>query len=346
MINEIEISNFRGIQKLSIKKLSNINILVGENNSGKTSILEAVFLSIGISNSKLPININTFRNFHLIFDKNYWLSYFKNLDFKNKIKITTNFDGEKKRELFIEPHNTYIDDSNSKVQEISSTNKIEPNGLILKAYIYNGRKKQIQTEVFLDKEGKIIGRFPKKYNEIKKGVFISSNKINSDLTQKFSEIILRKKGDELVRILQKIEPSLKSLTLVGNPSLIFADLGLECLVPLQLLGDGIGSIFRIILSIMTTEDGIVLIDEIENGLYFKSQKILWKAILEFSKNYNVQLIVSTHSFESLTALIETLDYKENICNLYRIEKKGLKHKAISFNQKEIKSFVESNWEIR
>ena len=41
-IESIEIYNFKGIGKLFIKDMKPINILIGDNNSGKTSVLEAI----------------------------------------------------------------------------------------------------------------------------------------------------------------------------------------------------------------------------------------------------------------------------------------------------------------
>ena len=57
----IEISNFRGIRHASFKDFGRINLFLGENNSGKTSVLEALFLTLGISNPKLPPNIERIR---------------------------------------------------------------------------------------------------------------------------------------------------------------------------------------------------------------------------------------------------------------------------------------------
>lgn len=41
-IESINIKNYRGIQELNITNLKRINILVGNNNAGKTSLLEAI----------------------------------------------------------------------------------------------------------------------------------------------------------------------------------------------------------------------------------------------------------------------------------------------------------------
>ena len=60
-IRSITISKFRGIENFEISKFSRINIFLGKNNVGKTSILEAVFLLTGISNPTLTNLINAIR---------------------------------------------------------------------------------------------------------------------------------------------------------------------------------------------------------------------------------------------------------------------------------------------
>jgi predicted ATP-dependent endonuclease of OLD family len=44
MINSLTVQDFRGIHALSIPTLNRINLIVGDNNCGKTSILEAILL--------------------------------------------------------------------------------------------------------------------------------------------------------------------------------------------------------------------------------------------------------------------------------------------------------------
>jgi len=85
---------------------------------------------------------------------------------------------------------------------------------------------------------------------------------------------------------------------------------LERLVPISIMGDGIRRLIKIIISIADTKDGIVLIDEIENGLHFTSLKTLWKAIIRLASFYNVQIFVTTHNLETLKYLKEVLETEE------------------------------------
>ena len=63
MFKSIEIEHFRGISHAKIDGLKEVNIFCGKNNCGKSSLLDAIFLISGLSNPKLPININLLRNY-------------------------------------------------------------------------------------------------------------------------------------------------------------------------------------------------------------------------------------------------------------------------------------------
>lgn len=60
--SNIEITNFRGIDHLEIGGLAPVNVFVGANNVGKTSVLEAVFVLSGLSNPQMPTRVNYLRS--------------------------------------------------------------------------------------------------------------------------------------------------------------------------------------------------------------------------------------------------------------------------------------------
>jgi len=61
MFENLEIRNFRLFEHLKMEKLGRVNLVAGMNNSGKTSVLEALFLLCGIGNPELVLRVNAFR---------------------------------------------------------------------------------------------------------------------------------------------------------------------------------------------------------------------------------------------------------------------------------------------
>ena len=54
------------------------------------------------------------------------------------------------------------------------------------------------------------------------------------------------------------------------------------------------------------KNGVVFIDEIDNGMHFSSLSSLWKAIISTSKLLNIQVFATTHNIESLQSVNRVL----------------------------------------
>jgi AAA15 family ATPase/GTPase len=97
------------------------------------------------------------------------------------------------------------------------------------------------------------------------------------------------------------------------------------------------------------KNGVVLIDEIETGLDYSSLLIAWKAIFIACKEYNVQLIATTHSYECIQALSSSnsaIEPDGDDIRLYRLEKSSEIHKAIKAKAQMIKISIEKEFEVR
>jgi hypothetical protein len=121
ILEHIQISNFRGFDILEIDGFSKINLFVGKNNSGKTSILEALFLIFGMSNPVLPININQFRGLNAGTVKQ--LKYlFHNLNMENKPRFSATFNDVSERCLELSakyrPNGFSVNNSSTSIPEI------------------------------------------------------------------------------------------------------------------------------------------------------------------------------------------------------------------------------------
>ncbi len=53
MLDSLEIKNFRSLEDFQVKKLGRVNLIVGKNNSGKSSVLEALRIYAGNAHQEL-----------------------------------------------------------------------------------------------------------------------------------------------------------------------------------------------------------------------------------------------------------------------------------------------------
>lgn len=350
--SNINISGFRGIQKLDIDDFKKINLFVGKNNSGKTSVLEALFLSIGVSNPELILKIDLFRQ--LVHDKVEDFRYiFNDLNYSNKLVIKSQLiQNSEYRNLEIKPiYSTQrIEIVNEPGIRNDSGINLEPKGLEFEITIkQNPFSKGIKAISKIFQDGKNLKiEMAKGYHESLSGRFYSYSQRYNGLYDRLNTIIVNKEEDALIKILQEIEPKIRKISL-GTGNMVYFDIGAAKLIPCNIMGDGIVNLISILTCFAETKNGIILIDEIDTGLHFSSLETLWKSIYTAADKYNVQVFATTHSLECVRTFSQTIDHINTSLDdlrLYRIEKTDGYCKAFKFDNAALKVASENDWEIR
>ena len=103
MINNIHIQNFRGIKDCTIDDLKRINLLLGYNNCGKSSVLDALFLYTSSTNPRFAMTINWVRRYMHNGPDNMILNFYQ-LNPDATIHLNGIYDNETKRSVAIEYH--------------------------------------------------------------------------------------------------------------------------------------------------------------------------------------------------------------------------------------------------
>jgi len=119
----------------------------------------------------------------------------------------------------------------------------------------------------------------------------------------FGAIEKAKRHEEIMPALRIVEPRLLRLSLVplAGESILHGDVGLPQLVPLPFMGEGLRRVLSIVVAIASASGGVVLIDEVENGLHYSVMKTVWKSIALAARQGNVQVFATTHSWECIRA---------------------------------------------
>ncbi len=349
MYKSIKIENLRAITSLEIKDLGKVNLLVGNNNCGKTTILEALFFLIGQTNPQLPVNANTFRGFNIISNE-YWCSFFNNLNIDKKIKISATFDTKNlTHQLKLEP---VVLEETSDISLPESRISTSHNGdtkpffktVGIKLIFTSSDSNKSRISSITIKDNKLIPDGSK--DSPISGIFASSA-TRFDWKVKFASIQRKKQIHELITSLKEIEPQITDIRL-NEIGFLEADVGLPRLIPLNLMGGGIATFISIAMSMIDGQDGVVLIDEIENGLHHSNQQKIWKAIFNWSQKFNVQVFATTHSFECIHAFRDVPEQSLFGANakLFRIERQDEHFRAVEYDKSLLDESIESSLEIR
>lgn len=307
MFNSLQIDNLRGIKHAELKDFARINLLFGKNNCGKSTILEALFLVSGQSNPTLPLTINMLRNYNGFSERDLDIEFY-NLDPKNKIEISTTGDQNRwvKITQIVSNSNTVTLETLAKGDTAKSGKHY---GLRLDFSIGNSDK-TYSSQVVIKEGDKENGKVSvdDRYKETVYSQYIPSNWSQSSMYEEFARIVANKKEKGVLDALRKIDDEIKDIQLVSDEILI--DIGASQRLPINMVGDGLRKLLMIIVSIYRCRGGVLLIDEIDNGLHFSAMKILWQIILSAAEENDVQLFASTHNIDSLKGLNEVLKEKE------------------------------------
>ncbi len=174
--------------------------------------------------------------------------------------------------------------------------------------------------------------------------------LRSGVVEMFSELAKTHDDEHVLKVAKRVEKRLERLSvqLLGAQPLLHADLGGKELVPLRLMGDGFQRLVEILVVIFAARGGVVLIDEIENGLHYSALRELWGAIYEASQAAGVQIFATTHSYECIKTAHEVFrehdPYRLRLHRLDFDEKRGTF--ATTFDKDTLEAALDHLWEIR
>lgn len=351
MFDNIKLRNLRAITELEVQNLGQVNLFVGQNNCGKTTLLEAIFFLIGATNPKLPINANIFRGLGFLRSE-WWSTFFHNLDSSTSIIVSGQVRStEEQRKLVIRPIKQKIvtaesvspDTVSIDVNGGDSKPAFAPDGLELLYTTSTDPTAQIQSRVVLKNDELLIEGMKE---SSMRGIFVSPS-TRFDWRPRFSSIQRKKKIGELIISLKEIDSSIIDIRL-NDVGILEVDMGLPSLIPVNLLGGGMANFLSVALAMLDTKDGVVLIDEIENGLHYSMLRTLWRAVFSWSKELNVQVFATTHSNECIRAFSNSVDTMlfEPEARLFRLERKAEDFKVVEYSKENLAESLESNWEVR
>ncbi len=131
--------------------------------------------------------------------------------------------------------------------------------------------------------------------------------------------------------------------------MLHGDIGLGTPVPLPFMGGGVAQLVGILLVISAAPGGVVLVDEIENGFYYRHAAQVWGAIAAACRAADTQLFATTHSREWVlaahTAFAESKTYDEDF-RLHRMEGVDSAIRAVTYDKGTLQAAIDTDLELR
>lgn len=341
----IQIHNFRGIRTCSLNELGQVNLFFGKNNCGKSSLLEALLLLSEPYNPTLPVVLNNSRNLYSVSEDDLKTDFYM-ADPENKINIKS--EGEQKRDVIIS-----MMESKRREVHVNELNHENSDNLGREYgyrfdFTFGEDKRSYSSELTVNEDDQNLVNAVSTYKDGLHAGYIPSSYLKSGAVEKLSEIIKSKQENNIVNALRIVEPKINDIQLVGDK--IMVDVGMPTRLPINVLGDGVRKILYIILSIYTLRNGVLMIDEIDNGLHYSVMIKLWNVILKTCKETNTQLFISTHSSDIVKALVESLKEQEAdappVSSYKLIKKDDDELVALRYGEEQLAYAVEQEIEVR
>jgi AAA15 family ATPase/GTPase len=316
MIDSISIENFRCFDKLKIKGFKSINLIGGQNNSGKTALLEALLLAV----FPTPKSIELLRHFrnengNLIKKRSdkVWNYFFYNQNTPQPIKIVLS---DSLHEQNVEL--SCIDDVPSIIEELSSlggskekmSELISSNFSNIIALNIKGRIEQsIEQSIFgyylfpNEENGNIavLGKVIKT-SELPSFLHTTFRLNDSSLSGLYSLTKENKKIKTLNELLNVLDNRIigSEIDAPGGEPVIKLLLNDGESFPLAMFGDAVRKVTELVLVLLNTSSKVLLIDEIENGIHFTKHRELWTKLFQIVGD-DIQIFATSHSLEMIKA---------------------------------------------
>ena len=118
-------------------------------------------------------------------------------------------------------------------------------------------------------------------------------------------------------------------------------------VPLRSLGDGATRILSVVLALANSRGGILLVDEVENGIHYSLQSKFWSMVLQAAEAHNTQVLATTHSKDCIDGFADAASASPDIdANLVRIGWRDGKLRAVDYSIEDLEAVAEQNFEVR
>lgn len=347
MFEELRIRRFRLFDEFHIGSLGRINVLTGRNNSGKTTLLEAILQLCGGGHQGAVLTSNQMRELVQpgASPSDWATTRFGHIFHKLDTSTTISVEGKHSERGELSLEISFASNGRIKIplgdgQDAAATEG--PDATLRYVFRQSGRQ-AVETTLrctadgFDASEQQGLPPFPVSILTTRNG------NVRED-ADRFSALRRRKKHDVVRDALQRIEPRLTNLEINsgrGEP-MIFGDIGLPELVPLNVMGEGMVRVTRLVLSIATSPKGVVLVDEIENGIHHSAMKKVWAAVSRAASEYDTQVFATTHSLECVHAAHQAIP--EGL-SLHRLQP-DTGRTAVAYGTDEIEAAVRHNVEVR
>lgn len=331
MISSIRIQGYRCFDDFTMSGLGRVNLLVGKNNSGKTSALEAILLLVTQGNPRILIETLERRGEYLGDENQEYLVVhaFQGHDMKvgSRISLSSNGGNSKSHVSF-----SLIESSDVKFHIEGPSSPMD---------IPFGPSLGLQRRASFH------------FRHANNAVFVAANSLTVDqLILHWDAVTLTPDEEFVLRSLRFIDPDVERLAaqrshgrMPERGGFIVKRRSEEQPVTIGSLGEGFWRILALSVALSQCKGSYLLVDEIDSGLHYSVMENMWRMVFQAANEFDIQVFATTHSQDcvhSLAAICGDQPREKEEVTIQRIVRRKV---AVSYTEAEIKVAAERNGEV-
>ncbi|WP_396268359.1 ATP/GTP-binding protein [Ideonella sp.] len=314
MIERLWLKRFKGFQDTCVESFRPVNLVIGGQNVGKTSLLEAVnaMMTNDLSGASALFRGNEGSDM-----SRYVSSVFSSDDFKISILL----EGDRGKVI-----------SRSQVD----LNKYLPGVSWVSGNfsVYGHTINFARSVGFDDAECTIIP---------------TQSLSSGSMVILYGKLVLGRKKQDLLDLLSAVDSRVLGLDAIApdGEHRVYAEIdGVDSALQISHLGHGFGRLFHIYSELLISKSNVVLIDEIENGIYYSALPTLFEGVKSVTQRRGVQSIITTHSWECLRAACEVFEDVPEMFQVIRLERVNNNIEPICIDGERLKRMMQNDMEVR
>lgn len=341
-IKKIVINSYRGINSLELRDLSLINIITGDNNCGKTSVLEVLESfsqpdDIRMWNSLTRrdvlssgrIGMSIYEGISDLFNIN---SDEKKIEYSLETEsevlkleaIATESIEEISGKRYADLSKVYVMDADREAleQQIKQVTK-----LLFEVTLNN--KRVIREKIYDVQRYTTMGIRPVRRNqELSQNIIYISPTHHATGNFFLSEVLDRPElYEEMLTVLKGYDANIISVNYDKDKENVLSEGVYKILskshrkaLPLNVYGDGMKKAILLMSAVIKAKNGILLLDEFETAIHTSAMDKTFKWILETCKKLNVQVFMTTHSKEAIDKVLKCSENLKNDITVFTMYK--------------------------
>lgn len=358
MLDSLRITGFRAFSDLTVERLGRVTLVVGKNNVGKTTLLEALHLHasgiyVGHAAHQILERRDEYRD-----DGSEVVDLERLFHRHNGSASESATISDAKADQTLELTTAWSWWEGDDEDKLRRQGPVVPEGVAAERVLVMRRRRAEKKgwhaipPLPLSRDSSNLAlRRPKTHGS--PSLMLPSAGFRAeaiDVADLWDDIALTEHEERVIRVLQIIEPSLERLSMVkagraGRSAA--AKLHGRARLPLRSLGDGMNRLLEIALGLVTIErGGTFLVDEIDSGLHFTTLRDLWRLVFESAALLDVQVVATTHSWDCIDAFQQATAAHPGNGVLVRLQRADEKFGSATFADEDLAIITRESIEVR